>query len=108
MLRLRRGRCPRLLDVLGLRVDQADLISARRQPAGIDSSTAAGVNERSWSRRQMTENQLLRTRLLELKPSAAQAGSFVDFFIVAKNLVRGNVVAHRTDRIPGGHSTGRA
>jgi hypothetical protein len=63
--------------MFGNGIYQVHLISARCEPAGIDSGSAAGVDDcrRSW--RKMAKDQFLGARLLELKPPRPETGGFI-------------------------------
>ena len=80
-------------DMFGYGVDHVDLVSKRREPAGVRADSAASVDHGDRRRWQMTQDQFLSAGALELKPPGAQARGFVGVFIVTNDF-GGLVVGH--------------
>ena len=74
-------------DVFGDNIEQMNLMAEFSEPAGVDSGTASGVDDRSRCRRQMAENELLGARVLELEPAGAQTGVLVGCAIEVQNAI---------------------
>ena len=79
-----RGRAS-LRNVFRNDIDEMNLVSQPGEPASVYSRTTSGVDEGGWWRRQMAQNQFLRSRVFELKPSRAQTRVFVGFAVKAQD-----------------------
>jgi len=93
MIGLPGRRRPRLFHMLSHRIDQVHLIAAVSEPAGIDSRTSAGIDNRGGTGRQMPQNQFLRTGPLQAKPAAIEPGGFVLIAIITVAIITNDVAA---------------
>ena len=73
MLRLLIRGSARQFHMLRNWIDQMHFVSALGEPAGVNPRAASGIDDRCRGRRHVTENQLLRASVLELKPSGTKS-----------------------------------
>jgi hypothetical protein len=81
------------------RIDQKHSIAEGREPASISSRASAGIDDGGWRRRQVAENQFLRSSLFELKPSCAKPGRLFGVAVMTNDLADDIIVAHAENRL---------